>query len=348
MSYTATWSNADVQGRLTAGVHAVRLSDPQELAEAINRRCLLVYKSQEDYSGQVQSGAFVNQSTINGGGSPPVQGFRDALAQEILEPAPGGLGGTPPTPASMEWLWPVADENENKVIVNDAGGVGEGQIGLFQQLNGTTSWTDPVVTGGETRIRSVHFNEFRQVVEYLRRGRWELPIYFAAGIFSILPDTPWITEAIANNGTDELRSLGFAVICTDESPARGLANVTVRSDSRLELTVDTDCDVEVFRCLRGLEFVEDPPTWNEFAPGESLAWQTPGATGPQDAVLIGSIQLSADTPGSISNAALTEALQAMIGGSEQNFLVRRSDTGAATVSVTGRLVIEFDLDSPPN
>jgi len=45
---------------------------------------------------------------------------------------------------------------------------------------------------------------------------------------------------------------------------------------------------------------------------------------------------------------MAEALQAMTDGAEQNFLIRRGDAGPQTVGVAGRLVVEFDLDNPPN
>jgi hypothetical protein len=348
MPYAPTWTNGNAQGRLVGAVHNVRLSDAQELCDAINRRRLLTYQNRQDFSSQVHGLAFVRAATVAAQEPPPFDGFRAALCQKVLTPSAGGMGGTPPTPQAMRWIWPLSGADENKVIVSGGSGVGEGEVGLFQKLNGTNHWTDATLTAGGTSIRAAHFNELRQAAEWIRRGRWELPIYYAAGIFSPMPDTPWIGEAIANNGTQELRSLGFAVIRTGETPPRGLTDVLVRAGSFLEVTADTDCTVQVYRCLRGLEFVADPPTWNEYDPGSSLAWSAPGATGGGDSTLLGSIDLTADEPGTLSGQAVTAALQAMIDGAEQNFLLRRSDTGYQTITVTGRAVIEFDLNSPPN
>ena len=346
MAYTATWTNANAQGRLDAATHRARLSDAEELADAINRRRLLVYQDEQDFSSQIADGQFVREPTIDSQSAPPFENFRDALDDTILSPATGGLGGTPATPGDMEWLWPLAGGDEDKIIV--ASGAGAGEIDLFDELNDTTAWTDPSVTAGMTPVRAVHFNELRQVVEWLRRGRWELPIYFAGGLFSVLPGTPWIGEAIANNGVDELRSVGFAILRTDGMPAQGLVDVAVRSGSCVELTADADCTVQIYRCLRSIDFTNDPPSWYYYDPSASLSWSTAGGTGSGDATLIGSLSLTADTPGQLSNAALTTALQAMVDGGEQNFLVRRSDSGAGTISITGRLLVEFDLDSPPN
>ncbi len=348
MSYTPTWTNANAQGRLDAGVHAVCLCDAQELALAIDRRRLLTYQGEQDFSSYVQSGAWVRKAPLATGTAPPFDNFRTNLASKVLSPPFGSLGGMPPSPTSMHWLWPVAGIDEDKILVSGATGVGEGEVGLFQKLNGTNHWTDPTLMAGQTAVRAEHGNEPRQAVEWMSRGRWKLPVYFSAGIFSPLPDTPWSGEGVANNGTDELRSLGFAIIRTDESPVRGLANVTVRSSSCLELTADTDCTIAAYHCLRPMDFVSDPPTWNEYAPGASGAWSSPGGLGTGDATLIGSIDLTANTPDSLSNSALASALQTMIDGAEQNFLLRRSDTGSYTVGVTGSVIIEFDLDSPPN
>jgi len=348
MPYTPTWSNGNAQGLLEPTVYFIKLSDAEEVADAVNRRRLLTYQAQQDFSSQVNSGAYVRHSIVANASAPPFDNFRDALSQKILNATTGGMGGTPPTPASMDWLWPETGTDENKIIVSGAAGVGEGQVGLFQKLNGTNHWTDATLTAGQTAIRAVHFNELRQAVQWIRRGRWELPIYFAAGIISPLPDTPWIGEAIANNGTHELRSTGFLVIRVADSPARGLVNVTVRSSSYLQITADADCTVAVYHCLRPLGFDADRPTWNEYDPSASAGWAAPGGTGGGDATPIGSIGLTADVPGNLSNVALTAALQTMIDGGEQNLLIRRSDTGSATIAVTGKVIIEFDLDSPPN
>ena len=38
----------------------------------------------------------------------------------------------------------------------------------------------------------------------------------------------------------------------------------------------------------------------------------------------------------------------MIDGAEQNFMVRRTDTSSATITLTGRVMIKFDVNVPPN
>ncbi|MHC4981555.1 MAG: hypothetical protein ACYTF6_00090 [Planctomycetota bacterium] len=346
MTYTASWNNANAQGRLDAGQHTIRLSDASELAAAINRRRLLTYQTQQDFSSEISAGKYVRQSTVAGATAPPFDNLRASLDEKVLSAPTGTLGGTPPTPTTMAWLWPLADADENKIIVVSE--PDDQQVSLFEKLNGSSDWTDPTLTAGATSVRAVHFNELRQTAEWLRRGSWELPVYFAGGLFSILPDTPWITDAIANNGADELRTVGYAVIRTGESPQRGLANATLRPSSYLQITADVDCSVEIYRCLRSIDFINDPPTWNEYDPSASGAWATPGGTGSGDAVLIGSMALTADVPGQLSTSALASALQAMVDGAEQNYLLRRSDTGPETITIEGVLVVKFDLNSPPN
>ena len=346
MTYSPSWTNGNAQGRLEAGENFVCLSDASELASAVNRRRLLTYQTQQDFTSEIAAGKYVRRSTVAGASAPPFDNLRNSFDDKILSAPTGTLGGTPPTPAAMDWLWPVADSDENKIIV--CGSPGEGQVGLFQKLNGTDDWMDPAIVAGTTPVRAAHFNELRQVAEWLRHGSWELPVYFAGGLFSVLPDTPWITDAIANNGTNELRAVGYAVIRTGETPDRGLVNATVRSSSYLQLTADVDCSVEVYRCLRTIDFANDPPTWNEYDPSASAAWATPGGTGSGDSVFIGSMSLTADVPSQLSTSALASALQAMVGGAEQNFLIRRSDTGPETISIEVTLVVEFDLNSPPN
>jgi len=346
MIYVPSWQNGNGQGRLQAGEHYVRLSDACELCDAINRRRLLTYQLQQDFSSQISPGKHVRRHELDGASAPPFDNFRDSLDDKILSAPCGTLGGSPPTPEAMHWLWPVAGSDENKVIVS--GTPGGGEVGLFQKLDGTGNWTDPALVAGTTAIRAVHFNELRQVTEWLRRGSWELPVYFAGGLFSVLPDTPWITDAVANNGTNELRAVGYSVIRTGETPDRGLMNLTVRSSSCIRITADADCSVEVYHCLRSIDFVNDPPTWNEYDPSASAAWTTPGGTGSGDAELIGSLDLTADVPAQLSTDELTSAIQAMVDGGEQNFLVRRSDEGSETIAIEAELVVEFDLNGPPN
>lgn len=346
MTYTPTWANSNAQGRLEAGVHSIRDDDPAELAEAVNRRRRLVYLLGQDFSSQIGASKDVRAATVATQTPPPFRNLRENITEKILSPAIGGLGGTPSTPQAMDWLWPVGGGDENKVLV--ASDPDTGQVGLMEKLNGTQDWTDPTITGEQTFVRAIHFNELRQAIEWIVRGRWRLPVYLVGGIWSYLPNTPWIGDSIANSGTDDLRSVGFVVARTADTPALGLTGLTVRSATGLDVTADTDCQVAVYRCLREIDFAADPPTWNEYDPSASGAWATPGGTGSGDADYLGSLDLTADVTAQLSNAALTSAVQAMIDGAEQNFLIRRSDTGPETVGMLVELVVEFDLDSPPN
>ena len=346
MTYAATWTNANAQGRLDAGAHFIRDDDASEQANATNRRRRLVYLSEQDFSSQIGAGKSVRVTTIATEFPPPFKNFRSAITSDILEPATGGLGGSPASPAGMHWLWPVADADENKTLV--VMNPGSGEVAFFSKLNGTSYWTDVTMTAGQSSVRAVHFNELRQAVEYIRRGRWRLPIYLSGGIFSQLPDTPWIGSSIANNGTNELRCVGFVRARTTDTPPLGLTNVTARSATKIELTADTTCNVEIYHCLRTIDFTGDAPTWNKYDPSASASWATPGGTGAGDATYIGAMSLTANVTGQLSNAALVTAVQNMIDGSEQNFLIRRSDTGYQTIAVSGELTVEFDLDTPPN
>jgi len=345
MSYDATWTNGNAQGRLEAGEHFVRLCDPQELAEAVNRRRLLTYQFQQDFTAAWASGEPVRQSPVSSADAPPFDNLRKNIATNILQPGLGGLGGEPATPQALDWLWPLADADAGKKIVT--GQPGEGQVNLFEKLNGTAGWTDATLLGGQSGVRAVHFNELRQSIEWLRRGRWELPIYFTMGIFSPMPEMDWIGEYIGKNELgQELRSIGYSVFRTGESPPRGLADVTARSSSYIELLADTDCSVAVHHVIRHLEPYADPPTWNEYQTG--APWASAGALGSGDSRPIGSVSLTAEEPGAVGGATLADELTKIVDGEEPYFLVRRTDVGPETIFIQGTLVIEFDLDSPPN
>ena len=348
MTYNATWTNGNAQGRLEGGLHRPRLCDGQELASAINRRRLLTYQAQQDFSSHLYSGAIVKGSTVSDASYPPFDNFRDAVIDHILYPPTGTMGGDPPTPASMHWLWAGAGDDQNKIIVDGLSPPGPGEVGLLLKLNGGGQWTDPVLTSGRSDIRAVHFNELRQCIEWLRRGRWILPIYWGSGLFSVLPDAPWLPGAVANNGTDELRNVGYAVFRGSGSPPLGLTGLTALGGSHVDLTADADCTLELFHCLRPMDFDNWPATWNSYNPGSGGSWSAAGGLGPLDSVPIGAVALSAGVPGSVSGGDLLIAIQAIAAGEEQNFLIRRADTGYETVSVSAVLTAEFELNSPPN
>ena len=344
MSYQPAWTDSDAQGRLMPAVHRVRLCHAAALADAINRRRLLTYQDRDDFSGLLGIGAAVRQALLDGQSGPTFHDFRLNLSDTILAPPPGPVPGEPPSPTSMQWLWP-SGADEGKIIV--AGPVGSGQVSLFEKLNGTAAWTDPVLCAGRSDIRAVHFNELRQAIEWLCRGRWVLPVYFVGGLFSPLPDTPWFGGAIANNGSSELRTVGFSVVRLGQ-PAQGLANVTVRATSSLRICADADCQVQVCHCLRDIDFENDLPDWNRYAPVAGGAWSTPGGNGSLDAVAIGSAALAANVWSTIGGQPLAEAVQAMVDGAPPNLLVRRTDTGSRTINVQASLCVEFDLVGPPN
>jgi hypothetical protein len=350
MTYQSTWANGS-GGRVAPALDYARLGDISELAAAINRRRQLTYQQAQDFSSAMQAGAFVARSAIATAGAPPFDNFRSAVTGPILSPPAGVLGGQPSSPTSMQWLWPVAGGDENETIVTGWAAMSPGQVALFGQLNGTANWTDPNLAASGGPVRAPHINELRQAMEWLSRGRWTMPIYFDAGLLSLQPDTPWIGNMIANNGAGQLQCVGQAFTRPPGQPAGqlGLTGVQVRPTSSIVVTPDTACTVELYRCLRSVSFAaSDLPTWNQYDPGAGAGWSTPGGTGAGDAVLIGTYPLPAGVATAISGAQVQAAVQAITDGAPQNLLIRRSDVGFETIAITASLVVEFDLETPPN
>jgi len=346
MAYEPQWSNQNESGRVVAGEHFIKLTDVDEIINAINRRWRLTYRTCHDFSSALGSGQWISRELWSTATYPPFDNMRKWISYHLMAMPGGVLGGEPPSPGDMNWLWPINDGDENKIIV--AGTPGSGQVNLFNKLNGTTGWTDPTLTAGVTDVRAVHLNELRQSIEWLRRGRWHLPIYFSAGILSWLPDTP-MYAGLMNNGTDELRTLGFAFVRNNENPPEGLVNLTARSTSKVVLVADgEDCTVALYRCKRPIDFIDDRPTWNEYLPQQDKAWSQAGGLGGDDAEYIGSVELTDGVEGKITGSSLASAIQAMIDGEPGNFTARRTDESDVTVDITGELIVEFDLDTPPN
>lgn len=196
----------------------------------------------------------------------------------------------------------------------------------------------------------MHVNELREATELLRRGRWEMPIYWPAGIFSILPDTPWIGGVLANNGTHEVRSIGHAYLRRWEDPLSGLGNVRVLASSRVNLRSQRACGVAVYQLDKTISWTEQPPTWSHNPPDD---WDSPGGLG-GGATYMGSAGLALDVPSgqfiaSISGGSVAAGLQAIVDGARQNFIARRTDTSdPITAELWGSLEIEFELNTPSN
>jgi hypothetical protein len=341
---TAQWTNGST-GTLQPAVHAARECDLKELADAANRRLLLTYQAARSYGGILDALCPIRRAPLEGSAGPLVPALRSALAQDVLSAPVGVVGPSPATPLQMQWLWPFDDGDENKTIVLPQ--PLDGEVNLLAKLNGQACWTDPSLAAA--RVRAVHVNELRRAAEALVRGRWTLPLYMPTGLFSLLPDAPWIGMTVANSGAAELRAVAAVLLSTGDSSPRGLTGVRARSASFIELTADCDCTLELYRCLRDVAPWSDPPTWNEYAPASSLGWQSPGALGAQDAQLVGTLDLLAGTPGRLSSESLRAAIDCMIDGAPQRWLLRRADTGYETITITGGLVVvEFDLACPPN
>jgi hypothetical protein len=350
MTYQATWANG-TSGRVTAAVDYIRLSDVQEIADCVNRRRQLLYQSAQDYSSVIKTGALVGRSVLSLAMAPPFDNFRSAVTGPILNPACGTLGGQPASPESMVWLWPIAGANENNTIVTGFAGVGSGQVGLFTELNGGANWTDPSLATLGGYARAIHINELRQTMEWLSRGRWRMPIYFDAGLMSLMPTTPWIGNMIGNNGTGQLQDVGQVLLRPPGMPAGqlGLTGVQVRVSSSIQITADTTCTIQLYRCIRAVCFASSNlPTWNQYDPAGGHNWSAPGGTGAGDAVLIGTYPVTANQTAVISDANVQAAIQAIVNGAEQNLLIRRSDVGFETIGFSAELVVEFDLQNPPN
>ena len=326
MSYTPQWTDAP---RLT-GQEYVRAGHFRELADAIDRRRRLGASGTDGWPAIAPHSHVLYQTAIS---------LRSAIGSELLSMLTGRLGGGPiASPCALAWLWPFADGDEDKVLV--ANNPQSGQVSLFQKLNGTYSWGAPM-SWAAPHIQAIHINELRQALEWISRGRWVFPLYLPGGLFSPLPDVPWLGGVIANDGVSELRTAGAIIARNvgDGGVIHGLSGIAIRSTSSIELTADLDCRVSVgFLPAPAVDWDNDPPCWDG-----------PWAGGGANAQPLGELTLTAGQTGRLSSAALTAALQQIAdGGAESNFLISRMDCSNDNITITGNVVAEFDLTSPPN
>ena len=127
----------------------------------------------------------------------------------------------------------------------------------------------------------------------------------STGLFSLLPGTAWLGQCVANWGGHELR-------CMVEA-----AGDALRLSSRGAWTA------EIYRCLRRIHVRRGPPTWNYFDSRLRSRWETPGGTGPADAVLLDRIEFSPGRP--VAVLAIPKGTGAL--------LIRRADEGAEAVGL---------------
>ncbi|MCL2700648.1 MAG: hypothetical protein FWE88_03015 [Phycisphaerae bacterium] len=365
--YTPQWANANSAGLVDSSRY-IRRCDLDELAAAINRRRLLVIQNPYEYGPLLDARPYVSQYAIDDSSEMSAQdhyamAMRHAVINRILYAQPGrDTLHQPASPKSITWLWPLADADENKAITTWLASPSSTAVGLFNRLNGSATWTQPTLhANGVDYAKAVHVNELRQALEWLRRGRWELPIYWNLGMLSEVPDTGWFGDSIANTGSGELRSLGLlrAVLLASEigggmAPnVYGLHGVRVLSAS-ISIAVNTACVVELRQVLRPISLVRtagDLPTWNHYRGTSKLAWAQPGGMGAGDSVAIGGGATSASpgSPAVFSGGDLLPVLQAMFDQEAgQFFLLRRVDVANTMVDITGTtLTVDFELTSPP-
>ena len=356
-TYNPAWTNADSNGRVDSTCYHGR-GDLDEIAAAINRRRLLVIQEPWDYDALLDVRPYVSQYVIDDSTESPAAdnalNFRQAVIDRILLAAPGrDTYYVPSNPSSLAWLWPLADADENKTVVTWLGSPSPTQVGLFNRLNGSPGWTDPAIVANATHTspaRAVHINELRQALEWLRRGRWVLPMYWNVGLFTGMPNVPWFGSLLTYDGTSEARALG--VVRPHIGP-RGLHGVRAIAAS-VSITFSAACVVEMRQVLRSISFDDDWPTWNHYRGDSGLPWSQPGGCGAGDSeVVFGPAPVSAGVPlvidGANGGSGWLPTWQSVLDqDSSPFFLLRRLDAAAGLVDIlSASLTLTFELDSPP-
>ena len=313
-----TWTNGS--GGRVDGTDWVKAQDFIEIADQINRRRLLEFRSRDD---GLKSSFVVNGWSAGYG----VTGLWNEFPT-LIYPPQSVVPGEPWSPLSMRWL------SDGGSPISSSTPPPSGEVSFFALLNGGTDWS----YHGDPWIRAIHVNELRKGCELLTHGLWKFPVYLDGGLFSPLPTTPWFGGAVAYSTTyGELRTAGFVDFSFAGTPMTGLTNVTVRGSSKIWVTGSVACTVEVGRITMPLSVNGGVSrtwgrTWNS-------PWSTPGG----DFAAIGSASLSPGTPVAIPAAS---AIQTMIdaGPSFQNILIRKTaPDNMVTVNVSASVDVEFDL-----
>jgi hypothetical protein len=361
-TYNPAWSNANSTGLVDSTCFHSR-SALDEIAAAINRRRLLVLQNPFDYASLLNPRPFISQYVIDDSlelsPADNAPNFRQAIIQRILGASPGqDIAYMPTNPTSMVWLWPLADADENKTIVTWLGSPSATQVGLYNRLNGGSTWTDYNLDVGALvtqDARAVHVNELRLALEWLRRCRWTMPVYGWYGLVNSMSGTPWMSGIFGADGANDVRAV-FGPRLHIEHPnglPLGLHNVRPLSAS-LSLTSSQSCVVEVRQILRPITIgVNGMASWDFHNNATQSPWAQGGATGPGDSeVVCGPISMTANVPLvlDIHNTAgwLTMWQSMLDQNSPPYFLIRRLDTGPTLMNLSNASVtLDFELNSPP-
>jgi len=166
-----------------------------------------------------------------------------------------------------------------------------------------------------------------------------IPIEFTGGLFSMFPDTPWISHCVANNPRGELRSVG-TVALPQEAFLHG-------NSYSLHFSADADCTLEIFQLLHDFETSHHTPTWNSISADHK--WRVPGAISETDTRLIGTVQIKVGEIGKIAWEKLSASFAGGLNDGKRNcpqhrgLLIRRRDSGMQTVNISGGLKIERNV-----
>ena len=137
---TILWQNGTGDPKRVGGDDWAKDEDFVEIVEQINRRRLLEYRAADAALDDPFDPALWMRA-------PSVSALRyEFTGNNLVHPPVGGLGGQPPTPSYMRWLWPEADADEDKPITL-ASPPPEGEVNFFAKMNGTGSWTDAIAAG---------------------------------------------------------------------------------------------------------------------------------------------------------------------------------------------------------
>ncbi|MCG3180551.1 MAG: hypothetical protein BIFFINMI_02913 [Phycisphaerae bacterium] len=333
MSYATSWTNQDASGHVSAGGW-IAAADVSELGAAVDRRIRLMFDPNGDWPSQI---AATGGEWITAG---PLETARGVLADAV--PTTSYFAhdsGWEQLNTLCSWLWPQADADENKAIVNSSS-PGGGEVSFFGKLNGGTTWTGEL---SGARPAAAPINELRDAARMLRRGRYTLWVGDggAAKASKALPGGLWLPPAVARDGDDEMHSWfgGRDWLWVDDGEDGWLGprgqSVTVLESSRLRLKpLGSNRKVKVYHS----RYVDpDGFTW---AAGQA-------ATGDH----ITDLELTNNTWTEYGSEALTGLLQEMAdGGAEPSFKLAPDEAtgwGDDPTHIAVEVVVEFELDGPP-
>ena len=242
-----SWAQENATGQLDTS-HFARAEDVTELYTELNRRRVIYFNDSVPVvapSGYITAGRLVDLR----------EDVLDLLPQSYLRD-------------NMRWVWPLADADENKLLVANSSS-DPAEVGLLEKIGSPSNeWIrDPAAPDP---IHAEDINELRLALERVCRVKTIECAHNTASISTNPTNMSFPDLMVSNNASEEVRAIGQLVMRSGTPPQGMGPSVTVLDNSTLEVFSDEACTLDIYHVATELDYDGSYPTWDDAT--DSLSW----------------------------------------------------------------------------